>query len=84
MLNIVSHLQVSACSSPKDKKILVEKLKSLGEIVSITGDGTNDGLALQTMDVSFSMGITGTEVAKEASDIILMDNNFSLTVKAIM
>ena len=43
MLDIVSRLQVLACSSPKDKKILVEKLKSFGEIVSITGDGTNDG-----------------------------------------
>jgi Ca2+-transporting ATPase len=84
MLEVVPRLQVLARSSPEDKKILVEKLKSLGEIVGVTGDGTNDGPALKTADVGFSMGIAGTEVAKEASDIILMDDNFSSIVKAIM
>ncbi|KAH7919721.1 Ca-transporting ATPase [Leucogyrophana mollusca] len=84
MLEIVPRLQVLARSSPEDKKILVEKLKSLGEIVGVTGDGTNDGPALKTAHVGFSMGIAGTEVAKEASDIILMDDNFSSIVKAIM
>ena len=84
MLDVVPRLQVLARSSPEDKKILVEKLKSLGEIVGVTGDGTNDGPALKTADVGFSMGIAGTEVAKEASDIILMDDNFSSIVKAIM
>jgi len=73
-----------ARSSPEDKKILVETLKKIGEIVSVTGDGTNDGPALKTANVGFSMGIAGTEVAKEASDIILMDDNFSSIVKAIM
>ena len=84
MLDVIPRLQVLARSSPEDKKILVEKLKSLGEIVGVTGDGTNDGPALKTADVGFSMGIAGTEVAKEASDIILMDDNFSSIVKAIM
>ncbi|KAK7690441.1 hypothetical protein QCA50_005539 [Cerrena zonata] len=84
MLEIVPRLQVLARSSPEDKKILVETLKSLGEIVGVTGDGTNDGPALKTADVGFSMGIAGTEVAKEASDIILMDDNFSSIVQAIM
>jgi Ca2+-transporting ATPase len=84
MLEIVPRLQVLARSSPEDKKILVEKLRTLGEIVAVTGDGTNDGPALKTAHVGFSMGITGTEVAKEASDIILMDDNFSSIVKAIM
>ncbi|KIJ14249.1 hypothetical protein PAXINDRAFT_12900 [Paxillus involutus ATCC 200175] len=84
MLEIVPRLQVLARSSPEDKKILVEKLRALGEIVGVTGDGTNDGPALKTAHVGFSMGIAGTEVAKEASDIILMDDNFSLIVKAIM
>ncbi|KAG2036848.1 hypothetical protein BDR03DRAFT_1052346 [Suillus americanus] len=84
MLEIVPRLQVLARSSPNDKKILVEKLRTLGEIVAVTGDGTNDGPALKTAHVGFSMGITGTEVAKEASDIILMDDNFSSIVKAIM
>ncbi|KAG8927415.1 hypothetical protein FRC00_002114 [Tulasnella sp. 408] len=81
---IVPRLQVLARSSPEDKKILVEKLKSLGEIVGVTGDGTNDGPALKTANVGFSMGIAGTEVAKEASDIILMDDNFASIVSAIV
>ncbi|KAG7444251.1 calcium-translocating P-type ATPase [Guyanagaster necrorhizus] len=84
MLEIVPRLQVLARSSPEDKKLLVETLKSLGEIVGVTGDGTNDGPALKTANVGFSMGIAGTEVAKEASDIILMDDNFSSIVKAII
>ena len=84
MLEIVPRLQVLARSSPEDKKLLVEKLRELDEIVGVTGDGTNDGPALKTADVGFSMGIAGTEVAKEASDIILMDDNFSSIVKAIM
>jgi P-type Ca2+ transporter type 2C len=84
MAHVVPRLQVLARSSPEDKKILVESLKDLGEIVGVTGDGTNDGPALKTANVGFSMGIAGTEVAKEASDIILMDDNFSSIVKAIM
>ncbi|THH32252.1 hypothetical protein EUX98_g1955 [Antrodiella citrinella] len=84
MMEIVPRLQVLARSSPEDKKILVESLKALGEIVGVTGDGTNDGPALKTAHVGFSMGIAGTEVAKEASDIILMDDNFSSIVQAIM
>jgi Ca2+-transporting ATPase len=84
MIEIVPRLQVLARSSPEDKKILVETLKSIGEIVGVTGDGTNDGPALKTANVGFSMGIAGTEVAKEASDIILMDDNFTSIVKAIM
>jgi len=84
MLEIVPRLQVLARSSPQDKKLLVEQLRELGEIVAVTGDGTNDGPALKTAHVGFSMGIAGTEVAKEASDIILMDDNFFSIVKAIM
>lgn len=83
-IEIVPRLQVLARSSPEDKKVLVETLKSIGEVVGVTGDGTNDGPALKTANVGFSMGIAGTEVAKEASDIILMDDNFSSIVKAIM
>lgn len=81
---VVPRLQVLARSSPEDKKILVEHLKSMGEVVGVTGDGTNDGPALKTANVGFSMGIAGTEVAKEASDIILMDDNFASIVSAIM
>lgn len=80
---IVRDLQVLARSSPEDKRILVKTLKGLGDVVAVTGDGTNDAPALKVADVGFSMGITGTEVAKEASDIILMDDNFSSIVGAL-
>jgi Ca2+-transporting ATPase len=76
-------LQVLARSSPEDKRMLVKRLKELGNIVAVTGDGTNDGPALRAADVGFSMGVSGTEVAKEASSIILMDDNFSSIVKAL-
>ncbi|KAL8729896.1 MAG: hypothetical protein Q9166_004453 [cf. Caloplaca sp. 2 TL-2023] len=80
----IPRLQVLARSSPEDKRVLVKRLKELGETVAVTGDGTNDAPALKTADVGFSMGIAGTEVAKEASAIILMDDNFASIVKAIM
>ena len=81
---ILPKLQVLARSSPDDKRKLVQRLKKLGETVAVTGDGTNDAPALKAADVGFSMGIAGTEVAKEASAIILMDDNFASIVKAIM
>lgn len=84
MNSIIPKLQVLARSSPEDKRILVKRLKELGETVAVTGDGTNDAPALKTADVGFSMGIAGTEVAKEASSIVLMDDNFASIVKAIM
>lgn len=84
MDEVIPRLQVLARSSPEDKRILVRRLKELGETVAVTGDGTNDGPALKMADVGFSMGIAGTEVAKEASAIILMDDNFSSIVKALM
>ncbi|XXG95693.1 plasma membrane calcium [Hypoxylon texense] len=80
---IIPHLRVLARSSPEDKRILVRRLKDMGETVAVTGDGTNDAPALKLADVGFSMGITGTEVAKEASAIILMDDNFTSIVKAL-
>jgi len=83
-LEIVPRLQILARSSPEDKKLLVKTLKSMGEVVGVTGDGTNDGPALKLANVGFAMGIAGTEVAKEASDIILMDDSFSNIVLAIM
>jgi len=84
MDSILPKLQVLARSSPEDKRILVRRLKELGETVAVTGDGTNDGPALKMADVGFSMGIAGTEVAKEASSIILMDDNFASIIKALM
>jgi P-type Ca2+ transporter type 2C len=83
LTQVIPRLQVLARSSPDDKKLLVGHLKKLGETVAVTGDGTNDAPALKTADVGFSMGIAGTEVAKEASAIILMDDNFASIVKAI-
>jgi P-type Ca2+ transporter type 2C len=64
---IVPKLQVLARSSPEDKRVLVKTLKKLGETVAVTGDGTNDAPAMKMADVGFSMGIAGTEVAKEVS-----------------
>ncbi|KAM7190444.1 hypothetical protein V8F20_009727 [Naviculisporaceae sp. PSN 640] len=80
---LVPHLQVLARSSPEDKRILVRTLKELGETVAVTGDGTNDAPALKMADIGFAMGIAGTEVAKEAAAIILMDDNFASIVKGI-
>ncbi|OTA54187.1 calcium-translocating P-type ATPase [Hypoxylon sp. EC38] len=80
---IIPRLRVLARSSPEDKRILVRRLKDMGETVAVTGDGTNDAPALKLADVGFSMGIAGTEVAKEASAIILMDDNFTSIVKAL-
>ena len=80
---IIPKLQVLARSSPEDKRILVKRLKRLRHIVAVTGDGTNDAPALHAADVGFSMGIAGTEVAKAASAIILMDDNFASIVRAI-
>ncbi|KAI0965792.1 calcium-translocating P-type ATPase [Xylaria arbuscula] len=79
----IPKLQVLARSSPEDKRILVAKLKALGETVAVTGDGTNDAPALKTADVGFSMGVCGTEVAKEASEIVLMDDNFTSILTAL-
>ncbi|KAJ6191859.1 hypothetical protein J3E72DRAFT_413366 [Bipolaris maydis] len=81
---VIPKLCVLARSSPDDKRKLVKRLKELGETVAVTGDGTNDAPALKTADVGFSMGIAGTEVAKEASAIILMDDNFASIVKALL
>ncbi|KAJ2656763.1 plasma membrane calcium [Coemansia sp. RSA 1200] len=81
---IVPRLQVLARSSPEDKRMLVEWLRTHGEVVSVTGDGTNDGPALKAANVGFSMGIAGTEVAKEASSIVLMDDNFTSIVRACL
>ncbi|KAI8049694.1 hypothetical protein BDF22DRAFT_698284 [Syncephalis plumigaleata] len=82
-VKIIPRLQVLARSSPVDKQIVVHTLQGLDEVVGMTGDGTNDAPALKMADVGFSMGIAGTEVAKEASDIILMDDNFNSIVAAI-
>ncbi|XP_061576809.1 plasma membrane calcium-transporting ATPase 1-like [Cololabis saira] len=87
--NIWPRLRVLARSSPTDKHTLVKGIidstvVEQRQVVAVTGDGTNDGPALKKADVGFAMGIAGTDVAKEASDIILTDDNFTSIVKAVM
>ena len=82
-------LRVLARSSPQDKYELVKSIISSTinvnrEVVAVTGDGTNDGPALKRADVGFAMGVQGTDIAKEAADIILTDDNFNSIVKAVM
>eukprot|EP01059_Diplonema_ambulator_P001031 TRINITY_DN1079_c0_g3_i3.p1 TRINITY_DN1079_c0_g3~~TRINITY_DN1079_c0_g3_i3.p1 ORF type:complete len:1018 (+),score=375.13 TRINITY_DN1079_c0_g3_i3:49-3102(+) len=83
MSYVLGKLKVLARMTPLDKQILVEALRSRGEVVAVTGDGTNDAPALKLANVGFAM-MTGTEVAKGASDIILMDDNFASVVTAAM
>ena len=81
--DVIAHLRVLARSSPEDKYLLVTGIQGCNGVVAVTGDGTNDAPALTKADVGFSMGITGTDVAKGASDIILLDDNFSSIVVAL-
>lgn len=79
---IAPRLAVLARSRPEDKYALVTGLKEMGNVVAVTGDGTNDAPALAKADVGFAMNIAGTEVAKQAADILLMDDNFASIVVA--
>lgn len=80
---IVPHLRVLARSEPEDKYLLVTGLKNLDYVVAVTGDGTNDAPALKKSDVGFAMNLCGTALAKEAADIILLDDNFSSIINAV-
>uniref|UniRef100_A0A5B6Z008 Calcium-transporting ATPase n=1 Tax=Davidia involucrata TaxID=16924 RepID=A0A5B6Z008_DAVIN len=73
----VDNIRVMARSSPFDKLLMVQCLKQKGHVVAVTGDGTNDAPALKEADIGLSMGIQGTEVAKESSDIVILDDDFT-------
>ncbi|XP_047342748.1 calcium-transporting ATPase 9, plasma membrane-type-like [Impatiens glandulifera] len=81
--NIAKRISVMGRSSPTDKLLLVQALRKGGDVVAVTGDGTNDAPALHEADIGLSMGIQGTEVAKESSDIIILDDNFASVVKVV-
>ncbi|XP_028751403.1 calcium-transporting ATPase 8, plasma membrane-type [Neltuma alba] len=76
-------LLVMGRSSPNDKLLLVQALRRTEHVVAVTGDGTNDAPALHEADIGLAMGIQGTEVAKESSDIIILDDNFASVVKVV-
>ncbi|CAD8175993.1 unnamed protein product [Paramecium pentaurelia] len=80
---ISREMKVMARASPEDKYLLVTGLIQEGNVVAVTGDGTNDAPALKKADVGFAMGITGSDVAKDAADIILIDDNFSSIITAM-
>lgn len=81
---IILKTSVFARTRPEDKLRLVTIFKKMGYVVGVTGDGVNDALALKKADVGIAMGQTGTDVAKEASDIVLSDDNYATLIKAVL
>ncbi len=83
LADALGHIQVIARSTPLVKMRVVKLLKARGNVVAVTGDGINDAPAIKNADVGIAMGIAGTEVTKEASDMVLLDDSFSTILKAV-